>query len=291
MIINEEGTYTLRYTATDDCGKTTEVERELVVADTSPRRTVLYTDGTFIINEKQKDQAHNIELHGEATNVYIPFDLNGATDQDKYIFRIAGERPWVNQIGLIKSVEIGERIMPTSTSYWFSSCNELVRCDFSNLDTSNVTSVTSMFSYCTKLTTPDVSNFNTSNVIDFGGMFYGCNGLAVLDISNFNTNNAILTGSMFYGCKSLSVLDLSSFDTSNVTNMTSMFEGCRELTKIYVSNKFVVAQVTSSNRMFSNMSTNLVGGAGTVWSSSYVDKTRAQIDGGTSNPGYFTAKS
>ena len=31
MIINEEGTYTLRYTATDDCGKTTEVDRELVV--------------------------------------------------------------------------------------------------------------------------------------------------------------------------------------------------------------------------------------------------------------------
>lgn len=31
MIIDNAGTYTLRYTATDDCGKTTEVERELVV--------------------------------------------------------------------------------------------------------------------------------------------------------------------------------------------------------------------------------------------------------------------
>lgn len=31
MIINEEGTYTLRYTATDECGKTSTVDRELVV--------------------------------------------------------------------------------------------------------------------------------------------------------------------------------------------------------------------------------------------------------------------
>ncbi len=31
MIINEEGTYTLRYTATDECGKTTTIDRELKV--------------------------------------------------------------------------------------------------------------------------------------------------------------------------------------------------------------------------------------------------------------------
>lgn len=36
--------------------------------------------------------------------------------------------------------------------------------------------------------------------------------------------------------------------------------------------------------------TNLVGGSGTKYNSSYADKTYAHIDGGTSNPGYFTAK-
>ncbi|MCI7559653.1 MAG: hypothetical protein MSS76_06005 [Clostridium sp.] len=35
-------------------------------------------------------------------------------------------------------------------------------------------------------------------------------------------------------------------------------------------------------------STLLVGGLGTTYNSSYVDKTYARIDGGTSNPGYFT---
>ncbi|UKI57957.1 MAG: hypothetical protein L6V81_00295 [Clostridium sp.] len=34
--------------------------------------------------------------------------------------------------------------------------------------------------------------------------------------------------------------------------------------------------------------TNLVGGAGTKYNSSHVDKAYAHIDGGTSNPGYFT---
>ena len=39
--------------------------------------------------------------------------------------------------------------------------------------------------------------------------------------------------------------------------------------------------------MFSGC-TKLIGGAGTKYNSSYVDKTYARIDGGTSNPGYFT---
>ena len=35
-------------------------------------------------------------------------------------------------------------------------------------------------------------------------------------------------------------------------------------------------------------STLLVGGLGTTYNSSYVDKTYARIDGGTRRPGYFT---
>ena len=54
-------------------------------------------------------------------------------------------------------------------------------------------------------------------------------------------------------------------------------------------NKPDISAVTSSSNMFYN-TTNLVGGAGTTYNSSYVDKTYAKIDGGTSSPGYFTAK-
>ena len=68
MQIDTAGTYTLKYTAEDECGNVTEVERE-VVAEQISYRTVLYTDGTFIINEKDSDQAANEALHGVATHV------------------------------------------------------------------------------------------------------------------------------------------------------------------------------------------------------------------------------
>ena len=41
--------------------------------------------------------------------------------------------------------------------------------------------------------------------------------------------------------------------------------------------------------MFKNC-TSLVGGQGTVYNSSKINKTYARIDGGTSSPGYFTGK-
>ena len=49
MKIDTEGTYTLRYTAEDECGNVTTEDRTVVVENIT-YRTVLYTDGTFIIN-------------------------------------------------------------------------------------------------------------------------------------------------------------------------------------------------------------------------------------------------
>ena len=93
---------------------------------------------------------------------------------------------------------------------------------------------------------------------------------------------------MFFDSKA-TTLDLSSFDTSNVTDMSWMFSDCSNLKTIYASDKFNTNSVTSSSYMFTG-SSNLVGGAGTTYNSSFVDKTYARIDGGTSNPGYFTLK-
>ena len=156
--------------------------------------------------------------------------------------------------------------------------------DLSNFDTSNVTNMRYMFSG-SQATTIDLSNFDTSNVTDMQYMFYNSQP-TTLDLSNFNTSNVTNMDSMFSESQA-TTLDASNFDTSNVTNMSYMFSSMRNLKTIYVSNKFNTNNITSSTNMFTN-STNLVGGNGTKYNSFYIDKTYARIDGGTSNPGYFT---
>ena len=156
--------------------------------------------------------------------------------------------------------------------------------DLSNFDTSNVTEMWRMFdgAQATKIV---LSSFNTSNVTNMYQMFSKSH-VNNLDLSNFNTSKVIDMNRMFWSTYATTI-DVSSFDTSKVTDMNSMFYGGDNLKTIYASSKFVTTAVSDSEVMFEG-STSLVGGAGTKYNSSYTDKTYARIDGGTSNPGYFT---
>ena len=157
--------------------------------------------------------------------------------------------------------------------------------DVSNFNTSNVTDMWNMFRK-SKVTTLDVSNFDTSNVTNMNNMF-AYSQATTLDVSNFDTSKVTNMGYMFSDSKA-TTLDVSNFDTSNVTDMGYMFYNSTNLKTIYVSNKFNTDKVTYSTNMFSGC-TNLVGGAGTKYDSTKIDKTYARIDGGTSSPGYFTS--
>ena len=176
----------------------------------------------------------------------------------------------------------------TNMSLMFSNCTKLTSLDLSSFNTSQVTNMYCMFYNCSGLTSLDLSSFNTSQVINMTGMFYGCRGLTSLDLSSFNTSQVTNMYNMFYGCSGLTSLDLSSFNTSQVTKMESMFRYCNNLRTIFVGSGWNTAAVTSSTNMF-NGCTSLVGGQGTTYSpSNPKDKTYAHIDGGPSNPGYFT---
>ena len=83
-------------------------------------------------------------------------------------------------------------------------------------------------------------------------------------------------------------LDLSGWNTSKVTNMTYMYRDCQSLKTIYVSDLWSTTKVSSSDGMFTGC-TSLVGGSGTVYNSSYTDKSYARIDT-ASTPGYLSAK-
>lgn len=263
MNIDTAGTYTLRYSATDQCGNVATKDRVLIVAP--PPRTVLYSDGTLIINEQGIDRAENESLHGYSTVEWGVFNPNGTTNAEKYIFSTPDQAPWSRHRDTIQHVEIGERIAPPEIFNWFYRLRNCQSIDLQNLDTKNNT--------------------------NFDVVFYDCKKVTSLDLNGFNTENVTSMQDAFNGMSDITSLDLSAFDTKSVTNMDRMFYYCSRLEKIYVSNDFVVTQVASSSDMFGSMSTSLTGGAGTQWASSKPkDKTYAHIDGGTSNPGYFTEK-
>ncbi len=175
----------------------------------------------------------------------------------------------------------------TDMGYMFYGCSSLTGLDLSGFMTDNVKDMAYMFYGCSSLTSLDLSSFKTKNVTSMNGMFRDCTNLTSLDLSGFNTNNVTDMGHMFRDCTSLTILDLSGFKTDNVTDMSRMFYGCSNLGTIYVGNGWTTKNVTNGSYMFSKC-TQLVGGQGTAYSSSHTNHTYAHIDGGSSNPGYFS---
>ena len=134
-----------------------------------------------------------------------------------------------------------------------------------------------------------ISNLKTDKVTDMCFMFYGCSGLTSLDVSGFKTDKVTNMRGLFEGCSSLTSLDVTGFKTDNVTNMSAMFYNCSSLVTIYVGDGWSTAKVVYGVDLF-KLCPNLVGGAGTTYNTDHADHTYACIDGGASNPGYFTSK-
>ncbi len=173
----------------------------------------------------------------------------------------------------------------------FTSCAKLKTLDVSHFNTENAQVMKDMFYGCSSLEEIDVSNFNTSKVYSMDGMFTAMSNLKKLDIRNFNTSAVKNMNSMFKGCTSLTRLDLSNFDTRKVTNIAQMFYNCTQLKSIYVGDDWSTDAVPDGygNNVFLNC-TELVGGKGTAYNEEHTDCSYAHVDGGTSNPGYFTYK-
>ena len=171
----------------------------------------------------------------------------------------------------------------------FFHCKNLTSLDISGFNTENVTTMEGMFAACLNLTSLNVSGFKTENVTDMWRMFSNCENLTSLDVSGFNTENVTNMRGMFDGCKNLTSLDVSGFNTEKVTDMMEMFLDCETLKTIYVGNGWNISNVTKSKDMFNNCR-NLKGGQGTKFNKSHTGAEGAHIDGGKSNPGYFTKK-
>ena len=135
----------------------------------------------------------------------------------------------------------------TTMNSMFTRCSNLAELDLTHFNTANVTNMYEMFNGCSNLVKLDVTNFNTAKVTTMFGMFNDCSNLTELDVTHFNTAKVTAMNGMFSGCSNLTELDLTHFNTENVTNMWIMFDGCSALTTIYVSDEFVITNITNKN--------------------------------------------
>ena len=147
----------------------------------------------------------------------------------------------------------------TTMDSMFSRCSNLAELDVTYFNTANVTNMYEMFNGCSNLVKLDVTHFNTAEVTDMSYMFYDCSNLAELDVTHFNTAKVTIMNGMFSGCSNLTELDLTHFNTANVTNMYVMFSGCKSLTTIYVSDEFVITNITNKSYSLFSGCTKLKG--------------------------------
>ena len=135
----------------------------------------------------------------------------------------------------------------TTMNSMFTRCSNLAELDLTHFNTANVTNMYEMFNGCSNLVKLDVTHFNTAKVTTMLGMFNACSNLTELDVTHFNTAKVTIMNGMFSGCSNLTELDLTHFNTENVTNMWNMFFDCKSLTTIYVSDEFVITNITYKN--------------------------------------------
>ncbi|WP_297959849.1 BspA family leucine-rich repeat surface protein [uncultured Ruminococcus sp.] len=195
-------------------------------------------------------------------------------------------RKYYNNTAVKKVIATDTAVFPAASSVMFQDF-KAETIDLSKASTSDVTNMGYMFAGCNKLKNLDISSFDTSKVTNMQFMFSGTQ-LTDIDVSSFNTSNVNYMDGMFYNCKKITDLDLTGFNTSKVTNMKEMFCNCTTIRAIKVSDKWTTNAVTNSINMFANCK-RLEGANGTVYNSSYTDKTYARIDKAGQN-GYFSEK-
>ena len=186
----------------------------------------------------------------------------------------------------------------TNISDIFKGCTNLAEINMSGFNFGLITSLAgadsnnkSPFYNATNIVNIDLSNSLVNNVTNFDKMFYGCSNLVYLNLSGMTANNITYMNQMFNNCSSLIELDLSSFSLPSTSGFYNLFNNCSSLTTIYVSNTFDLSSMNTGYMPIFTGCTSLIGGYTsnpTHYNSEHVYYDYAHIDGGPSNPGYFT---
>ena len=138
----------------------------------------------------------------------------------------------------------------------------------------------------------NLANKNFESVVSMSHSFSNCQNLTNLNLSGVKTSNKLNTMYATFASSTMEILDLSGFDTSGVNDVSYLFKTAPNIKTIYVSEKFIIKPSASDSYPYMFESdTNLVGGQGTTYNSSYMRKEYARIDDPSNGkPGYFTYK-
>lgn len=160
----------------------------------------------------------------------------------------------------------------------------------SSMEEARPTSCYKWFDGLTNVTSIEgLENLNTSKVTTMAYMFHDCMNVSSLDVVEFQMENVESTAYMFANCSSVESLDVRWYVMKSAKDISYMFAGDLELTTIYFgANWGAIPGLENSENMFL-FCTKLRGAQGTTYNANHVDASYAHVDGGTSNPGYFTS--
>lgn len=174
-------------------------------------------------------------------------------------------------------------------SYAFADLGTVNSLDLDDFDTSNVENMEGLFAgnssrfntaYRAKI------SLNTSNVKNMSKLFHYTY-VSYLDLSDLDVRK-VTNFSKAFDYTWLYELDLTNWNTISATDMSNMFGGSTWLIKIYASDSFTTANVTSYNGIFRSLSAYRGQAGSAIPNDNSIEY--AHIDGGTANPGAFWRK-
>lgn len=142
----------------------------------------------------------------------------------------------------------------TTLSYIFANLTSLTTINIDNWDVSNVKTMEYAFQQ-TKIRNLDLTNWNTSNITYIPAMFYSCTATITIDLNGWDTSKVTNMGQLFYNCSSATSINIPTFTLKGNINISGMFTGCTSLQHIDARNMRFELITSSNNR------NNLLGNA------------------------------
>lgn len=137
----------------------------------------------------------------------------------------------------------------------FQSAWSLDNLDFTEWDTSDVTSMQEMFADMRGLTSLDISMFVSPKVTSFMYFISSCPALTWVDASNLTSDKATDIRYMFRGNSALRYLDIRSFDFTKPTNASNVFTDIPADCEIIVMDETQKEWVLTQRSDFTNVKT------------------------------------